>query len=118
MRTDQHGDAAEQLDRIGNEHDAALRQRISKRSHERGQHYVGEYEELLKYRCLPRLSMETRKQRNRSKQQRVVRECGEELRGQDDIEPAVHVVEAGSGGESEFFSLTIIASLAGRFIPH
>src|SRR5690606_24688630 len=90
MHGHEHEQAADDLDRVRHEHDAALREGIGEGAHERGQHHVGDGEEELEQRRHPRRRMHLEEERDRGDEQRVVRERRKELRRNDRVEPALH----------------------------
>jgi hypothetical protein len=90
MQAEQHAQAAYDLDRVADEHDAALRNGIGKRADERREHDVREDEEHLQHRGLPAWRVQILEQGDRCKEKGVIGECGEELRRQDRVEAAIH----------------------------
>ena len=93
MCIDQHQPAADDLDRVGDEHDAALGHRIGERADERREHDVRHDETLLERRRHPGRLVELAQQRDRGDQQGVIGERAEELRRHDRVEAGFHVLD-------------------------
>ena len=90
MEREQHHRAADHLDAVGDQHDAALRHRIGERADQRGEQHVGQDEALLQARRHPAGLVEVAEQGDRGDQQRVVGERAEELRRHDRVEAGLH----------------------------
>src|SRR6478672_7463204 len=82
--------AADDLHRIGEKHDSALRHRVRERTDEGGKHDVGQYEEHLQHRRLPFWRVQHFEQCDRDEQQRIVGKRGEELSRENSVETASH----------------------------
>ncbi len=87
---DQHGDAARHLDRVADEHHAALGQRVGKSADERREHDERQDERLLQNGRVPARRVHLFQQGDGGKQQCVVGERGEKLRCEDGVEAAIH----------------------------
>ena len=85
----EHHEAADHLDRIGDQHDAALRHRVRKGPDQRRQHDIG-HEALLQRRRHPIRLVQLLEERNGGNQQRVVRERRKKLRRHDRVETGLH----------------------------
>ena len=85
-----HHEAAEHLDRVGDQHDLALRHRVGKRADERGQDHVEHDKRLLQRGLHPVGLVHFLQEPDRRDQQRVVRERAEKLRRHDRVEARLH----------------------------
>ena len=93
MRFDQHQRAAENLDRVGEQHHAAFGHRIGERADEGSEHDIRHDEALLQRRRHPGRLVELAQQRDRGDQQGVIGERAEELRRHDRVEAGFHVLD-------------------------
>jgi hypothetical protein len=90
MGAPEHGDAAEDLHRVGDEHHLALGQPVGERADPRREHHVGDDEEELEVRREPGRAVGLHQQRDGRDEQCIVGERREELRRHDDVEAGIH----------------------------
>jgi hypothetical protein len=90
MHVGEHHRAANDLDRVGNEHDAALRHRVGERADHRREDDVRDDEALLQRGRHPCRVVELAQQRDRRDQQGLIGERREELRRDDRVEAGFH----------------------------
>ena len=99
MHVEQHQRAAEDLDRVGDQHHATLRHRIGERADERREHTYETTKLCFSAGVIHAGSCSSPQQRDRGDQQRVVGERRKELRRHDGVEAGFHgAQEIGRGG--------------------
>lgn len=90
MDVEKHHSAAENLDEIGNEHDAALGQGIRKGADEGRQQYVGKDEEQLEQRRHPRRGIHCCQQGDGRDEECIISERRKKLRRHNGVKAAIH----------------------------
>ena len=92
MRADQHREAADHLDRVGDEHHVALRPGVREGADEGGQNDVRQHKEQLEQRRHPVRSVKIFQQCDRSDQKRIVGQRRKKLRGHDGVKTFFHLI--------------------------
>ncbi|KAG0163715.1 hypothetical protein DFQ30_011127 [Apophysomyces sp. BC1015] len=92
MRTGQHDHAAEHLDRVGDEHDAAFRARVRICTNKGSKYNIRQDKEQLQQRRHPVRRVKVFQQSYRSDQKRTVGERRKELRCHDGVKTFLHLM--------------------------
>ena len=90
VAAEEHQQAADRLDEVRQEHDAALGHRVCEDAHPGGEAHVAHHEKELEERRHPVRSVDARQKGDGSDEQCVVGQRRQELRAHDGIEAAVH----------------------------
>ena len=99
MGAEQHQQAADDLDRVRDEHHRALGHRVGEGADDRRQDHVEQREHRRQRRDVPRGRAAGSQQLDRGDQQCVVRQRAEELRRHDGVEAFFHSLRVGGASE-------------------
>ena len=91
MNHEEHHGAADDLDRVADEHDPPLRHRVGEGADERSEDDIGDREEGLEQGFVRGRRIHFAQGGNGGDQQCVIGQRGKELRGHDDVEAERHV---------------------------
>lgn len=90
MASKEHSHATDELNRVGNEHDVALRAGISKGANKGCQEDVGQHKEQFEQRGHPGRSMELGQEGDSRYQESIISKRRKKLRRHNDVKATVH----------------------------